>query len=311
MLPLRNYQQRSLDALEAYLAFTTQHGARTAFVLQTERPYRPVQQLPALPYVCLRVPTGGGKTLMACHALGITARTYLHADRAVCLWLVPSNTIRDQALTALRNRQHPYRQAIDTRFSGHVRVLDLTEALYIQRGTLEGETVVIVSTIQALRVEDTDGRKAYEPAGALSHHFASLPADLEAKLEKRPDGSIPHSLANVLRLWRPIVTMDEAHNARTPLSFDTLARFNPSCVIEFTATPETRYNPEQELFASNVLQHVSAAELKAAEMVKLPIKLRIHSDWKEVIAEAVQMQRNLEQVAQEEERRQTGEHIRP
>src|SRR6266571_5520521 len=137
MLQLRDYQQRGLDALEAYLGLVTQHGAKTAFVIQTERPYRSVQQLPALPYICLRIPTGGGKTLMACHALGIAARTYLHADRAVCLWLVPSNTIRDQTLAALRNRQHPYRQAIDARFAGHVRVMDLTEALYIQRSSLE------------------------------------------------------------------------------------------------------------------------------------------------------------------------------
>lgn len=310
MLQLRDYQQRSLDALEAYLGLATQHGVKTAFVIQPERPYRSVQQLPALPYICLRIPTGGGKTLMACHALGIVARTYLHADRAVCLWLVPSNTTRDQTLAALRNRQHPYRQAIDARFAGHVRVMDLTEALYVQRSSLEGETVIIVSTLAALRVEDTEGRKVYEPAGALSHHFTGLTASLEAMLEKRQDGSVPHSLANVLRLWRPAVIMDEAHNARTPLSFDTLARFNPACIIEFTATPETTYKPERGLFASNILHHVSAAELKAEEMVKLPIKLRTHSDWKEVLAEALQMQRTLEQVAQEEER-QTGEYIRP
>lgn len=310
MLQLRDYQQRSLEALETYLDLVTREGASLAFYRQTNRAYRSVIQLPALPYVCLRVPTGGGKTLMACYALGIAARTYLQADRTVCLWLVPSNTIREQTLAALRDRQHPYRQAIDARFSGQVRVMDLTEALYIQRSSLEGETVIIVATLAAFRVEDTDGRKVYEPAGALSHHFTGLTSELEKVLEKRDDETVPHSLANVLRLWRPLIIMDEAHNARTPLSFDTLARFNPSCIIEFTATPETTHNPEQGLFASNVLHHVSAAELKAEDMVKLPIKLRTHGDWKEVMAETVQMQRTLEQVAKEEER-QTSEYIRP
>ncbi len=310
MLPLRQYQERSLDALEGFFRLATQHGAQKAFILQTNRPYLAVKQLPGLPYVCLRIPTGGGKTLMACHAVGIAAKTFLQIDRAVCLWLVPSNTIREQTLAALRDREHPYRQALDSRFAGQVQAMDLMEALYVQRSTLEGETVVIVSTLAALRVEDTDGRKVYEPCGALSHHFSGLDASLEAMLERREDGMIPHSLANVLRLWRPLVIMDEAHNARTPLSFDTLARFRPSCIIEFTATPETIHNPERESFASNVLHHVSAAELKAEDMVKLPIKLRTCGDWKEVVAEAVEMQRALERCANEEEK-QTGEYLRP
>ena len=301
MLLLRDYQRQSLDALEAYLNVSGQHGAQRAFVLQTRRPYNAVPQLPQLPYVCLRVPTGGGKTFMACHAVGIAARNFLQAEHATCLWLVPSNAIREQTLAALRNRDHPYRQALDARFSGQVRPIDVQEALYVQRNTLQGETVIIVSTLAALRVEDIDGRKVYEPCGALSHHFSGLSAELEAVLEKREDGTIPHSLANVLRMWRPLVIMDEAHNARTALSFDTLQRFNPSCILEFTATPD----PSQ-----NVLYHVSAAELKAEDMVKLPIRLWTHSDWKEVIAQAREMQQSLERAAQEEQR-ETGEYIRP
>src|SRR5438876_10613345 len=124
MLQLRDYQQRSLDALEAYLGLVTQHGAKTAFVIQTERPYRSVQQLPALPYVCLRIPTGGGKTLMACHAVGIASREVLRQERCLVLWLVPTNTIKEQTLTALRDLQHPYRQALDATLDRHVRVLD-------------------------------------------------------------------------------------------------------------------------------------------------------------------------------------------
>jgi len=310
MLQLKGYQERSLEGLEEYFRQCIEHGAKKAFVLQTNRPYLPVPNLPELPYVCLRVPTGGGKTFMACYALGMAAKTFLQSDRTVCLWLVPSNAIREQTLAALSNRQHPYRQALDASFSSQVRVMDLAEALYVQRGTLEGETVIIVATLAALRVKDVEGRKVYEAAGALSHHFSGLDAALEALLERDENGVTPHSLANVLRLRRPVVIMDEAHNARTPLSFETLAHFNPSCVIEFTATPETTHKPDQELFASNVLHHVSAAELKAEEMVKLPIKLRTRGDWKEVVGEAVALQRSLEKAAQEDEP-QTGEYLRP
>jgi len=310
MLQLREYQQRSLEALSAYFKETCKYGAKMAFIAQTERPYRSVPSLAEMPYVCLRVPTGGGKTLMASYALGTATRDYLQAEHAVCLWLVPSNVIRDQTLAALRDRQHPYRQAVDAHFAGNVRVMDLKEALYVQRGTLDGETTIIVSTLAALRVEDTDGRKVYESAGALQHHFTGLSPALRDVLETEGEGQIIYSLANVLRLRRPIVIMDEAHNARTKLSFDTLMRFNPSCVIEFTATPVTTHKPEQGFFASNVLYHVSARELKEAEMIKLPIKLRTRPDWKEVIADALQQQRELEKIATEEQK-ETGEYIRP
>ena len=109
----------------------------------------------------------------------------------------------------------------------------------------------------------------------------------KAKLEKEGDGRVIFSLANVLRLRRPVVIMDEAHNARTLLSFDTLRRFNPSCVIELTATPETKHNPTLGHFASNILHHVSARELKAAEIIKLPVKLWTRPDWQQVLADAI------------------------
>lgn len=310
MLELRGYQERSLRALERYLRAVPEQGAKVAFIAQTDRPHHAAPQLPGLPYVCLRVPTGGGKTLMACHALGMAARELLQAEHAVCLWLVPSNAILDQTLSALRDRAHPYRQALDAAFGGQVTPLSLGEALYVTRATLEGSTTVVVSTLAALRVEDTEGRKVYEAAGALAHHFSALDDRLAEGLERAEGGTIIPSLANVLRLWSPVVIVDEAHNARTPLSFDTLARFNPSCVIEFTATPQLQHAPEHGEFASNVLHHVSAAELKAEEMIKLPVRLETHSDWKEVVGRAVETQRELEQLAIKEGRL-TGEYIRP
>ncbi|MCL4204152.1 MAG: DEAD/DEAH box helicase family protein [Pirellulaceae bacterium] len=310
MLELKEYQKRSLAALESYLCMAATAGDKMAFLHHTERPYRSVPQLPGLPYICLRIPTGGGKTLVACHSLGVVATEFLQTETVVCLWLVPSNTIREQTLAALRDRRHPYRQAVEAHFSGPVTVMDLTEALYVTRPTLASETVIVVCTLAALRVEDTEGRKVYEPAGALMDHFTGLSAEMESRLEKNADGVVPRSLCNVLRLWRPVVIMDEAHNARTQLSFDTLARFNPSCIIEFTATPETTHKPDRGQFASNILHHVSAAELKAEDMVKLPIKLETHADWKEVVAAALKTQRTLEQFARDEEI-QTGEYVRP
>lgn len=309
-LRLRDYQARCLTALDSYFQEAANSDAKRAFLFLTERPYKSVAQLPHLPYVCLRVPTGGGKTIMAAHAVGIAARRWTQQDRALCLWLVPSNAIRAQTLARLRTPGDPYREALASRFAGPVTVMDLAEALYIQRSTIDGEAVVIVATLAALRQEDTEGLRVYRANGALEHHFDGLAPALLSGLERREDGHTVESLANVLRLRRPIVIMDEAHNARTELSFDTLARFTPSCVIEFTATPETNHDPDRGHFASNVLAHVSAAELKAEEMIKLPVRLWTHPSWNDAVSDALGKQRELEQIAAAEQRA-TGERIRP
>ena len=86
--------------------------------------------------------------------------------------------------------------------------------------------------------------------------------------------------------------------------FDVLARFNPSCIVEFTATPDTKENP------SNVLYRASAAELKSDNMIKIPIRLETRTDWRELLADAVKTRDSLEKYA-EQEQQQTGEYLRP
>lgn len=302
MLEPKTYQRAALDKLAEYLHVASIEGAKRAFIEITERPYRSVSQLPQLPYICLRIPTGGGKTLMACHAISITLQGLLRQERGVVLWLVPTNAIKEQTLAALRDHKHPYRQALNATLSNRVAVMDLTQALNVQRSTLDGKTAIIVSTLAASRVEETDQRKIYDQNGNLMSHFDNLPADILAKLDKyeNSDKPIP-SLANVFKSRRPIVIVDEAHNARTELSFDTLARFSPACILEFTATPK----PD-----SNVLYHVSAYELKSENMIKLPIRLQLDADWKQALLAAKTQREELEKLANKE-RAGTGEYLRP
>lgn len=175
MLQLKGYQQRVLDELQVYLTSASRsEDADLSFYTAVRRQYLPIKQLPGLPYVCIRLPTGGGKTLVASHVVGISARTYLHDEHPVVLWLVPSNTIRRQTLEALRDRTHPYRQVLDLDFNGQVTVMDVREALFASRAAVEGGALIIVSTMQALRHEDTEGLKVYENNGALMDHFTGL-----------------------------------------------------------------------------------------------------------------------------------------
>lgn len=310
---LKAYQTQTLAALRKFLEKTVQFGkASTAFVDQTNRPYHELNQLPGLPYVCLRIPTGGGKTILAAHSIAIAADSFLRTDAPTVLWLVPSQTIREQTLATLQDRANPNRRALGERFGENVRVMTVADALYAKRADYDGGAVVIVATIQAFRVEETEGRKVYEANGELMDHFTGLADGLRTALEIGPSGDPVPSLANVLRLRRPMVIVDEAHNARTNLSFDTLARLKPSLIVEFTATPVTpeEHKPEKGIHASNVLHQVSAAELKAADMIKLPVILRGRADPRETIGDAIAWLDELAEIAGAEERA-TGEFIRP
>lgn len=313
LFALKDYQVQTLAALRRFLEKTVElSDADTAFYAVTKRPFTPPPNLPGLPYVCLRIPTGGGKTILAAHAIGVAADSFLRTDAPTVLWLVPSQTIRDQTMASLQDRANANRRALADRFGENVRIMGVAEALYAKRADYDGGAVVIVATIQAFRVEETEGRKVYEANGELMDHFSGLAPGLRDRLDRGPSGDPVPSLANVLRLRRPMVIVDEAHNARTSLSFDTLERLSPSLIVEFTATPVTpeEANPTKGVYASNVLHHVSAAELKAADMIKLPVILRGRPDPRETIGDAIAWLDELAVIASAE-RAETGEFVRP
>ncbi len=307
------YQQQVLDSVEAY--FKACHelpSPSIAFTATTERlwgrgnPYNPLSGVPLdMPYFCLRVPTGGGKTWLAAKSVQLVNTHLLRCEHSVILWLVPSKPIREQTIKALKDRSHPYHTAL--REVGPITVLDLEEAKSVTRATLDTSTTVIVATRQAFQVEEEECRKVYQSSGALMHHFDNLSPTQRDELLTDGEGSertTPYSLANVLRLRRPFVVVDEAHNSRTELAFDMLARFRPSGVMELTATPDLERTP------SNVLHSVSAAELKAEEMIKLPVVLETEPNWQQCLADAIGRRDALHKLA-DEERRAGAAYLRP
>lgn len=309
----KNYQQQVLDSVEAYFKGCHELPSPSiAFTTTTERlwgrgnPYNSLKGFPAnMPYFCLRVPTGGGKTWLAAKSVHLVNTHLLRCEHSVILWLVPSKPIREQTIRALKDRSHPYHSAL--REAGSITVLDLEEAKSITRATLDTSTTIIVATRQAFQVEEEECRKVYQSSGALMHHFDNLAPSQRDELLTDGEGSertTPYSLANVLRLRRPFVVVDEAHNSRTELAFDMLARFRPSGVMELTATPDLDRTP------SNVLHSVSAAELKAEEMIKLPVVLEAEPNWQQCIADAIGRRDALHKLA-DEERRNGAAYLRP
>lgn len=329
LLTLKRYQQQSLDELDKYLRAARLTGPRLAFEAQTGYGYN-AEPFGEVPCVCLRIPTGGGKTLMASEAIGRMGREWpTDLTKPLVLWLVPSDTIRSQTLNALRTPGHPFRQALAQGVGDDVRVCELDELATLSPQDYAQKAVVVVATIQSFRVEDTDQRNVYSFSEKFEPHFKGMPSSRLQVLNDLPDavvtaedvssakagremlarfvGQPRWSLANWLALHQPYVIVDEAHNTKTERSFEALKRLNPCLILELTATPVPK--------RTNVLFHVSAQQLQAEDMIKMPIALIEHTrGWQAAVFDAVQNQRLLEVEAQQEEADDgpnKGDYIRP
>lgn len=295
----KEYQETALGILKTYLETARVHGAQAAFERVTKevgqaRPYKALPPLPEAPYICLRIPTGGGKTYMAARSAAIAADTYLEQEYPVILWLVPTNVIREQTLETLKKPGHPNREALMDAFKGQVKVLDITEFTQIRPQDLRERVCVIVGTFASLRVKDTDGRKVYAHNEHLEPHFVNLPAGIEnlELIEEGADKGKPKFFfRNLLTLHRPLVIVDESQNAATNLMHEVFTRIQPECVFEFTATPTSN---------SNILYNVSASQLKFEHMIKLPIVLTEHQTWEEAIQDTILTRNKLAGIAKKE-----------
>jgi type III restriction enzyme len=295
----KEYQETALDILKTYLETARVHGAKSAFERVTKeigqaRTYKALPPLPDSPYICLRIPTGGGKTYMAARSASIASNIYLEDEYPVILWLVPTNVIREQTLETLKKPDHPNREALMDAFKGQVKVLDISEFTQIRPQDLRDRACVVIGTFASLRVKDTDGRKVYAHNEHLEPHFVNIPAGIEGldAIEEGADKGKPKfSFRNLLTLHRPLVIVDESQNAATTLMHEVFTRIQPECVFEFTATPTPN---------SNILYNVSASQLKHEQMIKLPIELTEHQNWEDAIQDAILTRKKLADVAAKE-----------
>jgi len=311
-MELKTYQTQTLDTLRRFLAKARVEGPSAAYEAIVAEPemarrlkgfagsYRPLNGMDETPYVCLRLPTGGGKTVLAAHAVNIAKETWIERDFPLVLWLVPTTTIRKQTVDALKNPRHPYRAALDEAFDGRVRLFDIGDFTQLLPHDLRSNCCVVVATIQTLRVKDTEGRRVYAHHEMLEPHFTGVPdkmPGLEVIEDGRGAGTIKFSFANLMHLHRPLMIVDEAHKAVTGLSREMQSRVNPTAIIEFTATPRTN---------SNILHSVSAQELKDEQMIKLPVMLSEHQTWQAAVTGAISKRAELA-----EDARRERDYIRP
>lgn len=306
-MQLKQYQINTLNVLQKFFEAARICGHKQAFEQITSQPeiknrlsklasdYIVWDSIPYTPRVCLKVPTGGGKTILAAHSIKIASETWLEKDYPVVLWFCPSDTIRKQTSEALKNPRHPYREVLDEQFKGKVKIFDIDEKFNIRPSDIEQNLCIIVSSIQAFRRQDTGTLIVYKHNENLEPHFSHITAT--EGMEKDENGKTKFSFANLLYYHRPLMILDEAHNVVTNLSAEMQGRINPSAVLEFTATPRLK---------NNTLYNVRATELKEEEMIKLPIVLTEHNNWELAITEAIAKRAELEEAAKHER-----EYIRP
>ncbi len=268
-----------------------------------------------LPTSCLKIPTGGGKTLLATKVIDLVHTHFLRRQSGLVLWVVPTTQIYNQTLKALKDRDHPYRQQLDVSSAGRTLILEKTSG-FAPRDVSEKLCVLLLMLPSANRLTK-DRLRMFRDSGGFDRFFPSDEnADGQRRLlEKTPNldtferqGGVwgrhaKTSLGNTLRLLRPLIVLDEGHKAYSRNAKNTLEGFNPYMIVELSATP-----PRD----ANVLVDISGQELNAEEMIKLDLHIKNSASvhWEDTLLASVEHRKLLEEEACLNEA-DTGEYIRP
>ena len=332
---LKEYQQLALKEVRAYLDLlvewrskaqtaseidpdiTFDWAARAWEKARTARPCLPrFNGLgEPLPCFCLKIPTGGGKTLLATKVIDLVHKHYRRQQSGLVLWIVPTTQIYQQTLRALKDRDHPYRQQLDVASAGKTLVLEKNSGF--SPADVRERLCVLLLMLPSANRATKEQLRMFRDSGGFERFF---PAEDDAAGHERLLAVIPNldtfeaaagvwggltktSLGNTLRLLEPLVILDEGHKAYSKNAKATLEGFNPCMVVELSATP-----PRE----ANVLVEITGEALNAEQMIKLD--LHIHNkasvSWQDTLLAAIEHRELLEAEARQHEA-ETGTYIRP
>ena len=282
----------------------------------------------AIPNVCLKIPTGGGKTLLAAASVGRVFSNYLARHTGLVLWIVPNDAIYQQTLKTLKNRDHPYRQMLNVAGAGQVKILEKNSPL--SKIDTDSHLCVMLLMLASASRQSKETLRFFRDRGNVLG-YTPREDDIEANwdlLQAVPNldaytswgisqeearatkGSIvKSSLGNVMRLLRPMVVIDEGHHAYTETALKTIDGFNPFFMLELSATPRVSSDKGG---GSNILVNVRGTDLDEAEMIKLPIHvdMRGWSDWQSCLASSLECLDGLQREATALQT-ETNRYIRP
>ncbi len=269
----------------------------------------------SLPSFCLKIPTGGGKTLLAVKAIDLINTMYRKKQTGLILWIVPSEQIYRQTFQSLKNREHPYRQNLDIASAGRTLILEKTDR-FTPLDVSENLAVLMLMLPSANR-QTKESLRMFKDSGNFSSFFPSEDAFEEQKklFQKFPNldffgvaGGLfgrqaKTSLGNALRILSPVIIMDEGHKAYSEGAQKTLLGFNPCLILELSATPSDE---------SNILVDIKGVDLAKEEMIKLDLHVvnKAGADWKNALLAAKERRDDLEKKARRL-RSRSGTYIRP
>ncbi len=299
---LRNYPKTAWQKLQA------SGGAATA----GEHVDRTAAADYSIPHVCFKVPTGGGKTLLAAAAL-----ERLNRQTGLTLWIMPTRAIYQQTKDALRNREHPYRQMLERASGGRVKLLEKDDP-FSAADVAHYMCVMLLMLPAANRQKGREFLRMFRDSGRYPSFFPDSDDALgDGRVQRKyPDlervsanGPVKHSLFNVFKMLRPVVVLDEAHKAygrqdeANQEFVRSVNRLDPSLVLELSATPNGK--------VSNLLVDISGADLKAEEMIKLPVQVTTFpGEWQATLGHAADQLERLDAEARALYENE-GRYVRP
>jgi type III restriction enzyme len=268
-----------------------------------------------LPVFCLKIPTGGGKTLLAVKTIDLVHSLYLKRQTGLVVWIVPTLQIYRQTLQRLKDRDDPYRQHLDMLSAGKTLILEKADG-YTPQDVDEHLCVLLLMLPSASRA-NKEALRMFKDAGAFAGFFpAEEDKDGHAALLKRVKNldtfegddaywgrQVKTSLGNTIRVLEPLIILDEGHKAYSAQAQDTLRNLNPCMIVELTATP-----PKE----ANKLVVISGDELHKEEMIKLDLHVvnKASTNWRDTMRAAMERRDDLEKKAQDYEAN-TNVYIRP
>lgn len=309
-MPLKKYQERAILDVGVFLGLLAAEQANNNKHASMDAWEEARKQLPLrgeyherrngldldMPYICTKVPTGGGKTLMATQLLGLVYQTILKVRNGagLVLWVVPSDQIYKDTLKALRDRHHFYRESLEFAASRRIEVWEKHEVTRLTPAQLINNLNVLIVKLAGTNRQDREQLKFFRDSGGnITQHFPAedepekhkalkqLITNLDMLAEDDASGEylVKTSLANLVRVCRPPVILDEGHKATSRLAQETIQGFNASIVIELSATP-----PKE----ANIVVNVTGRQLLEEGMIKLPLNVANSNQksWKDCLTQA-------------------------
>lgn len=225
------------------------------------------------PRICIKIPTGGGKTLLAVEAIREYQNVFMKRRTGLVVWVVPTETIYTQTIKKLRDKSNYLRQLLDQSSSGKTLIIEKGQKL-TQQDINENLVVLFVMIQSVNRKNGKESLKVFQDSGGYESFF---PLDNRYDLHKQMLQQIPNldvisgpeipftqirtSLGNAIRFTNPLIIIDEIHKVFSEPAKATINSLNPSMVLGLSATPKMEMNI---LVTVTGLELISKAFLTAA-----------------------------------------------